>query len=281
MTRIIVALAAALLTCGPATAQNVAKTPAAVALTGAEKVTAVQGSGCAVGVSPCQLVYITPPQIATFLAPTFEAKDADLDAIAAIVTQSYGRSLLAQPDPAAARTTIGLGSIATQAASAVAITGGSVAGITDLAIADGGTGASSAIAARSNLGLATIAATGAGSDVVTTAVAYTPTVTASSGSFTTTTLGTCSYIRIGKLVVFTIDVTLTNIGTASGSLQVTLPSAPGYPAITLVSEYRTVGRVDQGNMSGGSNILTINKLDNSSSIAAGAGFRFSGYYLEG
>lgn len=43
---------------------------------------------------------------------------------------------------AAARSTLGLGTMATQAASAVAITGGSVTGITDLAVADGGTGAS-------------------------------------------------------------------------------------------------------------------------------------------
>lgn len=54
-----------------------------------------------------------------------------------------------------ARTNLGLGSMATQAASAVAITGGSVTGITDLAVADGGTGASSAGAARTNLGLGT------------------------------------------------------------------------------------------------------------------------------
>ena len=47
----------------------------------------------------------------------------------------------------------GLGTIATQAASNVAITGGSVTGITDLAVADGGTGASTAAGARTNLGL--------------------------------------------------------------------------------------------------------------------------------
>ena len=41
-----------------------------------------------------------------------------------------------------ARSNLGLGSIATQAASSVAITGGSIAGITDLALADGGTGTS-------------------------------------------------------------------------------------------------------------------------------------------
>ena len=47
----------------------------------------------------------------------------------------------------------GLGTIATQAASNVSITGGSITGITDLAVADGGTAASNASDARTNLGL--------------------------------------------------------------------------------------------------------------------------------
>lgn len=51
------------------------------------------------------------------------------------------------------RTDIGLGTIATQDASSVAITGGSVTGITDLAVADGGTGASTGSAALTNLGI--------------------------------------------------------------------------------------------------------------------------------
>lgn len=45
----------------------------------------------------------------------------------------------------------GLGTMSTQAANNVAITGGSITGITDLALADGGTGASTAAGARVNL----------------------------------------------------------------------------------------------------------------------------------
>jgi len=45
----------------------------------------------------------------------------------------------------------GLGTMSTQAASNVSISGGSITGITDLAVADGGTGASTAAGARTNL----------------------------------------------------------------------------------------------------------------------------------
>lgn len=54
-------------------------------------------------------------------------------------------------DAATGRTSLGLGTMATQAANNVAITGGSISGITDLAIADGGTGASTANSAFNNL----------------------------------------------------------------------------------------------------------------------------------
>jgi hypothetical protein len=52
-----------------------------------------------------------------------------------------------------ARTSLGLGTMAVQDAGAVAISGGTVTGITDITVADGGTGASTAAAARVNLGV--------------------------------------------------------------------------------------------------------------------------------
>jgi microcystin-dependent protein len=66
-----------------------------------------------------------------------------LDISASNVTISTaGAALIDDADASAQRTTLGLGTIATQNANNVSITGGSVTGITDLALADGGTGAS-------------------------------------------------------------------------------------------------------------------------------------------
>lgn len=55
--------------------------------------------------------------------------------------------------PAAARTNLGLGSMAVQNSNNIVVTGGTITGITDVTIEDGGTGASTASGARSNLGL--------------------------------------------------------------------------------------------------------------------------------
>jgi len=72
-----------------------------------------------------------------------------------IACTAAGRALIDDADAAAQRTTLGLGTIATQAANNVTITGGSITGITDLAVADGGTGSSTAAGAATNLGLGT------------------------------------------------------------------------------------------------------------------------------
>jgi len=79
----------------------------------------------------------------------------------------FAETLLDDTTASDARTSLGLGTIATQASSAVSITGGSIVGITDLAVADGGTGSSTAAGARTNLGLGTIATQNANAVAVT------------------------------------------------------------------------------------------------------------------
>jgi hypothetical protein len=87
-----------------------------------------------------------------------QAHDDQLDDIAALAVTNGnfivgdGTNWVAESG-ATARTSLGLGSIATQNSNNVSITGGSIAGITDVAVADGGTGASTATGARTNLGL--------------------------------------------------------------------------------------------------------------------------------
>lgn len=76
---------------------------------------------------------------------------ADTASLTTLTPQA--RALLDDTSAAAMRATLELGTIATQNANAVSITGGTIAGITDLAIADGGTGASDAAGARANLGV--------------------------------------------------------------------------------------------------------------------------------
>lgn len=116
---------------------------------------------------------------------------------------SFGRTLVDDADASAARTTMGLGSIATQASSAVSITGGSITGITDLAVADGGTGSSTASGARSNLGIGTIG-TAAKGDAV-----------GQVNRYVYTTSGT--YVKPSNLLY--IDVEVQGGGGGSGSVD--------------------------------------------------------------
>jgi len=57
---------------------------------------------------------------------------------------------------------------------------------------------------------------------------WTPTISASSGALSTTSTPTARYWADGPNVYFTITITLTDIGTGSGSLRFTLPTTPAY-----------------------------------------------------
>jgi hypothetical protein len=67
---------------------------------------------------------------------------------------AFARSIASGTTAAEVRATLGLGTLAVQDASSLVISGGTISGITDLAITEGGTGASTATDARTNLGLA-------------------------------------------------------------------------------------------------------------------------------
>jgi hypothetical protein len=73
--------------------------------------------------------------------------------IATTTLTSFGRTLISESAASGVRAALGLGSMALQDAGSISISGGTISGITDLAIEDGGTGASSAADARTNLGL--------------------------------------------------------------------------------------------------------------------------------
>lgn len=125
---------------------------------------------------------------------TVQGYDADLAAIAAILTTTYGRGLLALADAAALRTNINVAS-------------GATANLSDAALLDRGNHT--------------------GTQPITTISDYTtgtwtPTVTAGSGALTSyTAIG--SYTKIGRLVTATVEIEITNNGTGAIGLSVSLP----------------------------------------------------------
>lgn len=76
--------------------------------------------------------------------------------IQALETSADGLGTLATQDADSVAITGGSATLDSLSTASATITGGTVSGITDLAVADGGTGASSAAAARTNLGAAAI-----------------------------------------------------------------------------------------------------------------------------
>ena len=68
---------------------------------------------------------------------------------------------------------------------------------------------------------------------------WTPTITASSGTPTTVTVNLAAYTKIGRLVSVAFEVTIVNVGTATGQLQFTLPFSQATDSNT--GAFRDVG----------------------------------------
>jgi hypothetical protein len=142
------------------------------------------------------------------------------------------------------RTSLGLGTIATQDASNVAITGGSVSGITDLAVADGGTGASTASNARINL---LPSYTSNGSKVLALNSGATDVEWISAGGS-----GTVTSVDLSVPTGLAVSG---NPVTTSGTLAITFASGYSIPTTTKQSEWDTA-YTDRLKWDGGSTGLT-------------------------
>lgn len=124
--------------------------------------------------------------------------------------------------PSVARTNLGLGSMAIQNKNLVDITGGSISGITDLAVEDGGTGASNASSARTNLGLVI------GADVQAYHATLTGLAATTGGGFLVRKSDNTSVVR--KFVAGN-SIEITNVDAVSGDVTVGLALQPTVSAI--------------------------------------------------
>jgi hypothetical protein len=138
----------------------------------------------------------------------------------------------------AARSNLGLGSMAIQSKGAIDITGGTITGITDLAVADGGTGAGTAAGARSNLGLVI------GSDVQAYAATLSGLSATSGDGFLIRTTTNSAVVR--KFVAGN-SIDLTNATGVAGDINIGVTLNPSFSSITKVGTNGTGDMGQSGN----------------------------------
>lgn len=105
---------------------------------------------------------------------------------------------------------------------------------------------------------------------------WTSTITAQTGTITSTTQ-TARYMRIGKLVIFTILITITDAGTGAGNLYFTLPVDAAYNTAFAGRNNQVVALY--AFCSASSSQVSVRRYDNTTTIATGRVIVVSGSYF--
>jgi hypothetical protein len=107
--------------------------------------------------------------------------------------------------------------------------------------------------------------------------AYTPTVTPGAGAFGGISTN-CAYLRVGKLVFVGLYITVTNSGTASGAVTVTLPvTAVGRPQAIAGRESGVTGKTLMWIIQSGSGTI-FDYANQGPSVAVNAQYVLTGVY---
>lgn len=99
-----------------------------------------------------------------------------------------------------------------------------------------------------------------------TPITFTPVLTAQIGILTSYTINFCSYVRIGKLCSVHFTITITNAGTGSAALFMTLPFPSAGSSAGAVRENAVVGSEGQVWTQGGINYAVILLYNNTTPI---------------
>lgn len=108
-------------------------------------------------------------------------------------------------------------------------------------------------------------------------ISYTPTVTASSGTFTTVS-GSGRYKKRGRTVYINIVVTITTVGTAAGAVRVTLPVTGAGVAQIVVGRETSAGNALTGLIGASASLMQILEYDGTTAAASGRTLVMSGTY---
>ena len=109
---------------------------------------------------------------------------------------------------------------------------------------------------------------------------WTPTLSPQIGAYTTATVDTARYGRIGKLVYCQIVFTITSIGTGAGNAFFTLPITGTTPTFLAMGSYREIGTtgltgiISQESTTQGA----MRRYDNAGSLT-GSGNKFAGSFF--